>query len=59
MLVGNLVSIFVGGIITILWSFIANWNITKGEPSSVQRLNECGEKVLNLKKHIFGSLHNL
>ena len=35
MLVGNLVSIFVGGTITILWSIVANWNITNGEPSSV------------------------
>ena len=30
MLVGNLVSIFVGGIITIVWSFIANQGITPG-----------------------------
>ena len=37
MLVGNLLSIFVGGIITILWSFVANWSITNGEPSEVRR----------------------
>lgn len=30
MLVGNLVSIFVGGIVCIFWSLFTNWKLTAG-----------------------------